>query len=128
MSEKSRAVKSHVGYEEGNVKGVMISEEVISEIAAIAALGTEGVYALMGGTTYEHRNKLSSKTLRTGVKTVVADKKIKAYLAVQLKYGYSIPEVCEAVQERVKAHLESMTGLEVASVNIKVADVAVEEK
>ena len=128
MSEKMKASKSRIGYEEGNVNGVMISDEVISAIAAIAALGTEGIYALKGGTTYEHRNKLSSKTLRNGVKTVCADKKIRVYLAVQLKYGYSIPEVCEAVQERVKAHLESMTGLEVTSVNIKVADVTVEEK
>ncbi|MBQ9827838.1 MAG: Asp23/Gls24 family envelope stress response protein [Lachnospiraceae bacterium] len=128
MSQKKEAVRSRIGYEEGTGKGVMISNEVISAVAAIAALGTDGVYALNGGTTYEHRNKLSSKTLRKGVKTVCEDHKIKVYLAVQIKYGHSIPEVCDAVQERVKNHIESMTGLEVISVNIKVADVVIEGK
>ena len=44
------------------------------------------------------------------------------------KYGYSIPDVCEKVQEKVKSAIENMTGLTVLDVNIKIAGVIMEEK
>ncbi|MBR1892314.1 MAG: Asp23/Gls24 family envelope stress response protein, partial [Lachnospiraceae bacterium] len=40
-----------------------------------------------------------------------------------VKYGYSIPEVSKRVQEKVKSAIETMTGLSVADVNIRVAGV-----
>ena len=40
-----------------------------------------------------------------------------------IEYGYSIPEVSKAVQERVKNAIETMTGLTVSEVNIRIADV-----
>ena len=44
-------------------------------------------------------------------------------LALNLKYNYSIMDVSGKVQEKVKNAVETMTGLEVADVNIKVAGV-----
>ena len=49
-------------------------------------------------------------------------------MALNLKYGYSIPDVCEKVQEKVKNAIENMTGLMVLDVNIKIAGVSLEEK
>ena len=49
-------------------------------------------------------------------------------MALNLKYGYSIPDVCEKVQEKVKNAIENMTGLTVLDVNIKIAGVSLEEK
>ena len=48
-------------------------------------------------------------------------------MSLNLKYGYSIPEVCETVQEKVKNAIENMTGLEVADINIRVAGVEMED-
>ena len=47
---------------------------------------------------------------------------------LNLKYGYSIPDVCEKVQKKVKSAIENMTGLTVLDVNIKIAGVSLEEK
>ena len=41
-----------------------------------------------------------------------------------MKYGYSIPDVSEKVQERVRTAIETMTGLTVLEVNIKIAGVS----
>mgnify|MGYP000112476548 CR=1 FL=1 len=47
---------------------------------------------------------------------------------LNLEYGYSIPETCKKVQEKVKTAIENMTGLEVSDVNISIAGVALEEE
>lgn len=45
-----------------------------------------------------------------------------------MSYGYSIKDITAKVQEKVKAAIENMTGLEVADVNIRVAGVDVPEE
>ena len=47
-------------------------------------------------------------------------------LAVVMKYGYSIPKVCKAVQDRVKSAIENMAGLKVCDVNINIVGVETE--
>ena len=49
-------------------------------------------------------------------------------LALNLKYNYSIMTVTEKVQEKVKAAIENMTGLEVADINIRVAGVEMDNQ
>lgn len=45
-----------------------------------------------------------------------------------IEYGYNIPEVTGAVQDRVKNAIETMTGLSVEDVNIRVAGVNLEDE
>jgi uncharacterized alkaline shock family protein YloU len=45
-----------------------------------------------------------------------------------MKYGYSIPKVCKAVQDRVKSAIENMAGLKVLDVNINIVGVETETK
>ena len=45
-----------------------------------------------------------------------------------MKYGYSLPAVSEKVQERVRTAIETMTGLTVLEVNIKIAGVNMREE
>ena len=44
-------------------------------------------------------------------------------MAVNLKYGYNIPVVSEKIQEKVKSAIETMTGLSVDDVNIRIVGV-----
>ena len=46
-------------------------------------------------------------------------------MAINMKYGYEIPKVSGMVQEKVKQAVETMTGLEVTAVDIRIATVAV---
>ncbi len=48
-------------------------------------------------------------------------------LALNIEYGYSIMKVSEKVQDKVKAAIENMTGLEVSMVNIRIASVNMEK-
>ena len=49
--------------------------------------------------------------------------KVEVELSVLMGYGHTIPEMGKAVQEGVKTAIESMTGLEVASVNVNVGGI-----
>jgi uncharacterized alkaline shock family protein YloU len=55
----------------------------------------------------------------------VANQKVKVELAITMEYGYNIPVTCQKVQNKVKAAIENMTGLEVTDVNIRIAGISV---
>ena len=51
---------------------------------------------------------------------------MKTKLAIVVEYGFNIPKVSAKAQEKVKQAIESMTGLTVTDVDIKVAGVNVQ--
>lgn len=113
---------------EENLGEVKIADEVVAIIAGLAAMEVDGVASMAGNATKELVNKLGRKSLSKGVKVDVLEGIVTVSLAMNMKFGYSIKEVTEKVQEKVKAAIENMTGLEVADVNIRVAGVDVPEE
>ena len=107
---------------------VQIADEVVTIIAGLAATEVDGVASMAGNITNELVSKLGMKNLSKGVKVEVTEEHVSVNMALNLKYGYSIPDVCEKVQEKVKSAIENMTGLTVLDVNIKIAGVSLEEK
>ena len=107
---------------------VKIADEVVAMIAGLAAMEVEGVASMAGHATRELISKLGMKSLSKGVKVDVLEGVVTVSLSLNLKYGYSIKEITTKVQEKVKAAIENMTGLEVADVNIRVAGVEVPEE
>ena len=107
---------------------VKIADEVVAMIAGLAAMEVEGVASMAGKATRELVSKLGMKSLSKGVKVDVLEGVVTVSLSLNLKYGYSIKEITTKVQEKVKAAIENMTGLEVADVNIRVAGVEVPEE
>ena len=119
---------SHKVYEKDKIGEVQIADEVVAIIAGLAATEVDGVDSMAGNITNELVGKLGMKNLSKGVKVEVTEKHVSVNMALNLKYGYSIPDVCEKVQEKVKNAIENMTGLTVLDVNIKIAGVSLEEK
>ena len=102
---------------------VQIADEVVAIIAGLAAMEVDGVASMAGNATRELISKLGMKSLSKGVKVDVLEGVVTVHLTVNLKYGISIMEISEKVQEKVKAAIENMTGLTVADVNIRIAGV-----
>ena len=110
----------------GKVGEVKIADDVVATIAGLAATEVEGVATLTGNLTKEIVGKLGMKNLSKGVKIVLLEKAVSVELSITMKYGYSIPKTSAAVQERVKAAIENMTGLEVSDVNIHIVGVDID--
>ena len=107
---------------------IHISEEVLAGIAAAAALEVEGVNGLAANLGSDIAELLGKKNLSKGVVIKVAEDKAEVELSILMTYGHTIPEIGKNVQEAVKTAVESMSGLEVASVNVNVAGISLPPK
>lgn len=114
-------------YDDNTVGTVQIADEVVAIIAGLAATEVEGVVSMAGNITNDIVGKLGMKNLSRGVKVEVLEGVVSVRLALNIRYGYSIPETSQKVQEKVKAAIENMTGLEVADVNISITDVVLDQ-
>lgn len=123
MAEKRTTVTLR---EEGEYGQVQIADEVVAIIAGLAATEVKGISAMAGNITKELVSKLGMKSLSKGVKVDILEGVVSIDVAVNIDYGYNIPETCKKVQEKVKAAIENMTGLEVSEVNVHVAGVEME--
>ena len=105
---------------------IHIAEEVLAAVAAAAAMEVKGVSALAAGT--DIAELLGKKNQAKGVHIQVEEEKVSVELSVMMTYGNTIPEVGKAVQENVKSTMESVTGLEIAAVNVAVAGIVLPPK
>ena len=106
-----------------NLGEVRIADEVVAIIAGLAATEVEGVSSMAGNITNELVSKLGMKNLSKGILVEVMENEVKVDVAINIAYGYSIPEVSAKVQDKVKSAIENMTGLTVAVVNVRIASV-----
>lgn len=113
---------------EANLGEVKIADEVVAAIAGLAAMEVDGVASMAGNAKKDIAGRLGMKSVAKGVKVDVLEGIVTAKLALNLKYGYNIKTTTEKVQEKVKAAIENMTGLEVADVNIRITGVEMPEE
>ena len=105
------------------VGDVRVADEVVAIIAGLATTEVEGVSSMAGNITNEIVSKLGMKNLSKGILVEVMENEVKVDVAINISYGYSIPEVSSKVQDKVKTAIENMTGLNVAVVNVSIASV-----
>ena len=106
--------------ESGEIK---VADEVVAIIAGLAATEVEGVSSMAGNITNEIVSRLGMKNLSKGIQIEIADNEVVVDVALNIAYGYSISEVSTNVQEKVKSAIETMTGLSVATINVRIASV-----
>ena len=102
---------------------IQVADEVVAIIAGLAATEVEGVASMAGNITKDIIARLGMKNLSRGVRVDLAEDAVVVYLALNIGYGYAIPEVSANVQNKVQSAIQTMTGLKVSAVNIRIADV-----
>jgi uncharacterized alkaline shock family protein YloU len=123
MAQNTEERATHVVYEKDENGQVIIADEVIAIIAGIAATEVEGVDSMDGGWSGEIIAKMGIRDLSRGVTISIDDQQVSVNLRLNIRYGYSIPEVSKKVQDKVATAINSMTGLSVLDVNIKIAGI-----
>ena len=125
MAEKRTTYKIQ---ELDGIGEVDIADEVVTIIAGLAATEVEGVASMAGNITNELMSRVGMKKLTKGVKVEVVDGVVSVDIAIVIEYGHNIPQTSRNVQNKVKAAVENMTGLEVADINIRIAGVNMQEE
>ncbi len=109
---------------EDSIGEVQIASEVVTAIAGISASEVEGIQSMVGNGLNDIAGKLGVKNHSKGVKVEIDGDKVELDVAVNVRFGYSIPKVSEKIQDKVSQAINSMTGLEVTKVNVRVAGIA----
>lgn len=107
---------------------IRIADDVVATIAVLAAVETPGVASMAGGLSEGFTKRISGKNLQKGVTVEVGTAEAAIDLRVVIQYGQKIDDVCRQVQENVKEAVETMTGLKVVEVNVKVEGIAFREE
>lgn len=103
---------------------VRMADDVINEIAGIAATSVKGVACLGEGLTFKNIHFTGTKNLKKGIKIVENDDgSITVKLTVTLKNGVEIKKTSSSIQEKIKESIESMLDLKVRDVVVKVAKI-----
>lgn len=102
---------------------VQIADDVIAVIAEIATLEVAGVVGTAPSKA-DFVQAISGKKKSKGIKVEVGESEVFIDVAVIVKYGVKIHKVCLEIQEKIKNSVETMTGLQVVSVNVHVVDVS----
>ena len=111
----------------GEIGEVKIADDVVVIIAGLAAADVRGVASLAGNATREVIGKLGIKGIGKGIRLTVEEGEVHVWLKVNVRYGFSIPETSEKIQDRVATAIETMTGLNVAEVNVRVNSVVMDK-
>ena len=105
---------------------IQIADEVVGVIAVTAALEVEGVVA---GSHGKGITEFFGKKGHTKCTKVVKDENDAVVdMEIIVNFGTKVQKVATEVQERVKSTVETMTGLNVAVVNVSVSGVVKEVK
>jgi uncharacterized alkaline shock family protein YloU len=124
MNELSFEMESYAS-ELGKVE---ISPEVIEVIASIAASDVEGVAAMRGSFASGVVERFGKKSHGKGVKVELTDSGISIDVYVSMKYGVSIPDVAQQIQDYIRQALLDMTALEATDINVFVVGVQFDSK
>ena len=124
MSEDRKGYKIR----EDQLGEIQIADEVVAITAGLTATEVEGVSSMAGNITNDIISRLGPKNLARGIRVFMDNRKVSVDVALNISYGYSIPEVSAKVQEKVKNAIETMTGLDVAAVNVRIAEVCMKDE
>ena len=114
-----------------------IQDSVVTAIISMAAEEVDGVTTSHGGvklpgdtspTVGEFVDNITGGASRTrGLSVDVGEQQAAADITINVEYGRSIPQVSQAVRDRIIERVQNLTGLEVTEVNIQVNDVILPE-
>lgn len=103
---------------------IMISEDVIASIAALAVREVEGVYGLSVNASLDISSILGKKNLSKGIRVTLSENEVEIACNLVVKMGQPVVTVAKNVQEGIAKEVESMTGVRPVRVNINVCGVA----
>ena len=105
------------------------SNGVIEKIVAMATREVPHVLGMKGNLMHFVQEQFGAENLTKGVSVEVTDdNRVIVNISVIIEYGSYAPDIFDEVKARVTERLASMTGLEVAGINLRIEDVVTPEE
>ena len=109
---------------------VSFATEVVATIAGLAATEVEGVASMasQSGGLADMFSRKNSRNFTKGVRIDLDGNKVTVDITIVVEYGSPVPDVARSIQENVKKAIETMSGLDVHSVDVHVSGVSFERE
>ena len=128
MSENNNIVANDTTTVKQESNGtISFSNEVISTIVGLAAAEIDGVASMSGGIVDGITEFMGKKNISKGIKVEVGKEEVAVDIAIIVKYGCKITDVCKNIQQAIINAVETMTGLKVVEINISVVGIDVKD-
>ncbi len=118
----NKKISAHTAQNNGDIR---IHERVIITIVRKIAAGTEGVSRISGSSLVDNIAEIvGSKRIQDRAITVqMGDSSVAVEVAVNLFFGYKLPEVANALQSGIREEIKKLTGLDVSKVDIIIREI-----
>lgn len=111
---------------------VTFATDVVAKMAGLAATEVEGVASMSatssGFADIFSRRTQSSRNFTKGVKIAIENNRVLVDVSIIVEYGTPVPDVASNIQENVKKAIETMSGLDVQSVDVHVQGMSFEKE
>lgn len=102
-----------------NQNQILFSDDVIAELAGLAAIESYGVVGMTDPSWARSVSRLLTRShLKKGVRVTRQENSVNVELNVIIEYGVNLVEVSKNLIERVTYEINRHTGLKVASVEV----------
>ena len=108
---------------------VTFATDVVAKMANLAATEVEGVASMTtGNSTIADIFTRRTQNFTKGVKIAIENNRVLVDVSIVVEYGNPVPDVAKGIQENVKKAIETMSGLDVQSVDVHVLGVSFEKE
>jgi len=111
---------------------VTFATDVVAKMAGLAATEVEGVASMSannnGIADIFSRRMQTSRNFTKGVKVAIENNRVLVDVSIIVEYGSPVPDVASSIQENVKKAIETMSGLDVQSVDVHVQGLSFEKE
>ena len=109
---------------------VSFATEVVATIAGLAATEVEGVSSMSSQNAglADMFARKNTRNFTKGVRIDLDGNKVTVDITIIVEYGSPVPDVARSIQENVKKAIETMSGLDVHSVDVHVSGVSFERE
>lgn len=123
---------SDVKLDENQDGTVSFATDVVATIAGLAATEVEGVASMSNASASsgfaDMFSRKSTRNFTKGVHIDLEGNSVTVDVSITVEYGSPVPDVARGIQENVKKAIETMSGLEVRSVDVHVNSVSFERE
>ena len=129
MTDKNqkKAIQSKADYAEAvlsvgsNSPGeIRIASPALSMIIRKAVCSVEGVSRLAGSSLVDNIAEFvgNKKVMHRAIQINISESSIEAVIAINIRYGFALPEIAAEVQKNVVSQVRELTGLTASRVDV----------
>ena len=100
--------------------GIRIAVPALSMIVRKAVCSVEGVSRLAGSSLVDNIAEFvgSKKVKHRAIQITICESSIEAVIAINIRYGFALPEIAAEVQKNVVSQVRELTGLTASRVDV----------